>query len=123
MLPHNTQRDEIGARLDGLAVPEPRSNATHHILQAARSMPKKRTHFLNPLRQLRAWIYVPQMRYAIMAGVVGFFILLGLTSRSVPPSPTPASTQEMARITPDMIPDDLVLYDLEFEEYEPTIAL
>lgn len=83
--------DDIAARLAQQPVPPAHSNAVEQILQMAQATPRQRVQAFDPLRTLRAWIYVPQMRYAIMASVVGLFMLVGLIAD---PQPAPSGSAE-----------------------------
>ena len=103
MLPSHLEDQELKQALNALHVPEPNPMAQANLLREARLHPPKRWRFLRPLRQLRAFVLVPQMRYAIMTSVVAGVIGLGIINNAMrAPS----------------IPDDLLLYDVEFAEFD-----
>lgn len=103
--PDDPLRDELAA----LDVPPPAGNAVYRILEEARRTPRRQIRWLGPLRQLRAAVFVPRTRVAIMAGVFVLFTLIGLAGRLLAPDTPP-------RLTAEMIPDELLLYDVEFAE-------
>lgn len=99
-------RDPLYSQLAQLNIAEPSAQAQADILRAARQMPvQRRFGFLLPLKRLRATLYVPQTRYAIMASVVAIFIGLGALNQSLRTAP--------------QIPDELMLYDLAFTDFDP----
>lgn len=99
--------DETYNLLVQLNVPPARDSHREAILAAAAAHPRRSPGWFDMLRQLRAHLYVPQMRYAIMAGVVGFFILVGLVAN--PPVSQTQDTQLAA---------NELLDDIEFSEEE-----
>jgi hypothetical protein len=103
MLPSHPEDTELKQALGALNVPQPNPMAQANLLREARLNPPKRWRFLRPFRQLRAWVLVPQMRYSIMTSVVLTVIGLGMLNS--------------AMRTPS-IPDDLLLYDVEFAEFD-----
>ena len=103
MQPH----DALGQSLARLQVPEPPANAQEAILQAAKAQPRKQFTPFAALRRFRAMLYIPQTRYAIMASVVAIVIGLGIWRQSQPAAQRIAS-----------IPTDVLLYDVEFAEFE-----
>ncbi len=105
MLPSHLEDKELKRALSTLQLPEPNPMAQANLLREARLHPPKSWRFLRPLRQLRAFILVPQVRYAIMTSVVAGIIGLGMMNSAMrEPS----------------IPDDLLLYDVEFAEFDPS---
>jgi hypothetical protein len=97
-------RDDMEMRqlLRALRVPSTSEQAISRIQAAARENPRKGWRWLGALRQMRALVYTPPMRYAIMASMVAFFIVVGLLSS--PPSVAPHIT------------DQALLIDIDFEE-------
>ena len=126
-MPH---RDDIASQLSQLSIPEPSSNAVHRIMEASKQ--EKRRHFtlFDPLRKLRAQLYVPSIRYGVMASVFGAVILLGAANRlsQEPNSPAPQNNVQTAQapqekprvpITADNLPNDVLLYDVELSDADP----
>lgn len=105
--------DDLQIRLNQLEVPRPSPASTQAILAAAYATPRRQAAFLAPLRRVRAWIYVPQMRYVVMASVVALFIGVGLIGRLTQPD-TPAN-----RLTAEALPEDVLLYDVELADGDP----
>ena len=102
MAPHSTQPDDLETHLRELHIPAANPQAVHRIVSHARAHPRPVWKWLGFLRQLRATIYLPQMRYAVMASLVGAFILIGLANPDHPAAP----------------PQDL-LADVTFDEEDP----
>lgn len=76
--------DDVLTHLQSLRIPAPSDDAVARIMDAAKASPRRVLPVLAWLRQLRAALYIPSMRYVIMGGVVGFFILVGLVFQPIP---------------------------------------
>lgn len=96
------QHDELRPILRTLRVPDPSADAVPRIQEAARDNPRRLWRWIAALRQLRALIYIPAMRYAVMAVMVAFFVIIGMLSS--PPS------------TPKQITEEALLIDVDFAE-------
>ena len=121
-MPH---RDLFASTLAQLSIPEPRSNAVHAIMEAAKAEKRRKVGLFDPLRRLRAQLYIPSIRYGVMASVFGAFILIGGINRlTQEPSASPAAApaqqaelkQERVPITADNLPNEILLYDVEFND-------
>lgn len=98
-----------------LYVPEPPEGAQARVMEAVSCHHRRQNTLFAMLRRAKAWLYVPQMRYAVMASIVVLFIALGLTNNAAQPTTSNAAPQ----LTAEAIPDDLLLYDLEFATFDP----
>jgi hypothetical protein len=103
------RNDDIHQLLSGLSVPPARTAHRDAIIAHARANPRAQIKWLARLRELRAYLYVPQMRYAIMGSVVGCFILIGLFA-------SPAHKQMTAK----PLKKSELLADITFSEEEWT---
>ncbi len=118
--------DEVANKLAALNVPEPRSNAVHCIIEQAQQTKRRKLRLLDPVRALRAQLYVPSIRTAVMASVFGGFIAIGGINRlseneviSDQPVQQAGLAQQRIPITADNLPNDVLLYDVEFNESDP----
>ncbi len=96
------QHDELRSILRTLRVPRASPDAVMRIQAAARDNPRRLWRWVAALRQLRAWVYIPAMRYVIMAAMVGVFIMIGMVTS--PPE------------TPKRITEEALLIDIDFAE-------
>lgn len=96
------QPDDIRLMLKGLAIPKTDEKAVARISEMARQNPRRLWKGIGALRQFRAMFYIPQMRYAVMASMVCFFIGIGMVAS--PPTKQPTLTHEA------------LLFDVDFEE-------
>ncbi|MCI5049356.1 MAG: hypothetical protein MRY32_03385 [Rickettsiales bacterium] len=105
--------------LRSLYIPAADDAAVSRIVQLAKENPRRQFPLFAPLRLLKAWLYVPSMRYVVMASVVGLFILIGAVGN--PPTAPEATTiaqQEAAPSNQQDMPETMLLYDVEFAEEE-----
>ena len=107
-------KDVALEHLRSLHVPPADSAAIERIMEHARAKPKRQWAPFAAIRMLKAWIYVPFMRYIIMASVVGFFILVG-TYGEYYQDPT-APQQVASAENEDPMSMDEMLFDVEFPE-------
>lgn len=108
------RQDETFVHLQSLEVRTSSVAAVDIIVAQARQNPRSQLRWLSLLRQVRAWVYVPEMRYMIMASFVGFFILLGLIA-DPPVDPIPYDQHIQAYMDQQYAAVD-VLDDVEFPE-------
>lgn len=106
MAPPSMPPDELHSYLNELRLPETSGTSAQRIIAHARQNPRPVWKWLSLLRQLRAGLYLPQMRYVVMASMVGMFILIGLLG----PSPKAPAMR---------IADDQLLQDITFDEEDP----
>lgn len=100
-MPHEPQ-DTARLWLKSLAIPPASEQAVSRISQLARENPRRLWKGVGLFRQARALIYIPRMRYVIMACMVAFFIAVGMVD-----SPPP---------THRTLTDEALLLDVDFEE-------
>ncbi len=112
MKPH----DETHSLLAQLHVPQARTAHCEAIIAAARQHPRRSLAWLDALRTLRAHLYVPQMRYAIMASVVGAFILIGLAGNAL------RDNTQQTRIAANELLDDVDFAEEHWQENFLTFA-
>ena len=117
------KQDETLQILTSFRPKEPTGAAVQNIVREARANPRNTWKWLGALRQMRAFIYVPQTRYVIMASVVGFFIVVGLIGQQ--PPMTNLQEQQIAAIGDSMASNgydtkvDMMLMGVTFDVEEP----
>lgn len=109
--------DLIAQALAKLEIPPAASNATYRIMKAAEQTKRRQIHWLNKPRQLRALLYIPSVRYVVMASVVAFFIAVGLSNRIM--NPAAQSDTQQVYFDPATIPDEFILHDIELAGDDP----
>jgi|GEM_PF-4994887 len=110
--------DDVLIRLQALHIPAASNDAVSRIVQKAQTSPRRMLPGIGILRQIRAAIYIPSMRYVIMASVLGFFILVGLI---FDPSPTTSIQEEFAQNVADetgLTALSDLLYDVDVDDEE-----
>ena len=101
---------EIKAILATQHIPQARSNASYMIVEQASKAPRKQWEWLRLLRLWRAWLYVPTMRYFVMASAVAIVIMIGLLGR------LHTTTPELADDHHYMVDGIHILDDIDFGE-------
>lgn len=110
--------DDVLVRLQALHIPPASDDAVARILSKAKESPRRMLPGIGLLRQFRAAIYIPSMRYVIMASVVGFFILVGMI---FDPEPTASLQEEFAQNVADetgLTALSDLLYDVDVDDEE-----
>jgi hypothetical protein len=73
-------KDDAYQHLNSLYVPTGNPMAVDNLLREARNTPRSQWLVFSLLRFIRAYLFIPSVRYAIVVGVVCFFILVGLVA-------------------------------------------
>lgn len=100
--------DETFALLKAMHIPDASPQAAASIIAHARANPRQGWRWLQLLRQLRAFIYLPQSRWVLAVSVVGFFIAVGLIGRM-------NGTLQPEQTTVAQLPGEDLLLDVDFE--------
>tara|TARA_B100001123_G_scaffold409615_1_gene503917 strand:+ start:2398 stop:2775 length:378 start_codon:yes stop_codon:yes gene_type:complete len=109
--------DNLREHLQAQYIPEPSPKAIDAILHAARQEPPGLFDWLAPLKRARAFVYLPPVRYGVMASVLVVLVGLGML-REEPSLQAPSSqTSQVAQVEEQETPE-LYYYDQALEEQD-----